>query len=218
MYRVNRFYILIILLRCDERNSTLKTFERIKFHQLSQLFLLASNTRHLPADNGQGTAHPCTACTCPSNSPFSQSSPRTAPPASRSAPSCSHTRAGTLLPLSGRTFPVKIESLNIFEKQASKPYPCKSGIWLRVCHFWRAALCIHPIAMARALLVQDTIVKIRTARQFDFLYAGVYNLVPNHSFLLSRGECVCIINLNPVPSSLSNRCRSVSTTDDVFCT
>ena len=37
MYRVNRFYILIILLRCDERNSTLKTFERIKFHQLSQL-------------------------------------------------------------------------------------------------------------------------------------------------------------------------------------
>ena len=117
MYRVNRFYILIILLRCDERNSTLKTFERIKFHQLSQLFLLASNTRHLPADNGQGTAHPCTACTCPSNSPFSQSSPRTAPPASRSAPSCSHTRAGTLLPLSGRTFPVKIESLNILKNK-----------------------------------------------------------------------------------------------------
>lgn len=58
---------------------------------------------------------------------------------------------------------------------SKKQYPCKSGIWLRVRHVWRAALCIHPIAMARALLVQGAIVQIRTARQFDFLYARVNN-------------------------------------------
>ena len=217
MYRVNRFYILIILLRCDEKSSTLKTFKELSFTNFHNY---PFGIKHSPFASRQWSGHcsPVYRLHLPVQLTILAiiSSYRTASFSIRSILQ-PHSGWNTFTTVRSN-FSCQNLSLNIFEKQASKQYPCKSSIWLRVRHFWRTALCIHPIAMARALLVQDTIVKIRTARQFDFLYAGVYNLVPNHSFPLSRGECVCIINLNPVPSSLSNRCRSVSTTDDVFYT